>query len=103
MKPPRQPGPVRPSSHPASPTTSSTFFPFNLCTHREAASPRFRVARDALSLHDPGGPGVLGPHGSPLLDLPVDMRERLLSEGEDVRGTLSAIREALRTARTAVG
>jgi len=31
------------------------------------------------------------------------MRERLLSEGEDVRGTLSAIREALRTARTAVG
>ena len=29
-------------------TASSTFFPFNLCTHRVAASPRFRVARVAL-------------------------------------------------------
>ena len=38
-----------------------------------------------------------------LLDMPEDVRERLLAEGEDLRGTLSAIREALRTARAVVG
>ena len=36
-----------------SPTTSSTSFPFNFCTHRVGASPRFRVARVALP---PGRP-----------------------------------------------
>ena len=36
------------NSHSPLPTTSSTFFPFNLCTQRVGASPGFRVARVAL-------------------------------------------------------
>ena len=36
-----------------------------------------------------------------LLDLPDDVKERLLAEGDEVRGM--SIREALRTARTATG
>ena len=36
-----------------------------------------------------------------LLDLPDEVRDRLLAEGEDVKGM--SIREALRTARAATG